>query len=161
MPRRTRRLLSARARGLRTLQHQSLPAATGYAIDTEVWFRGLALERARDRPRGGASGRDPRWATKDQVHDEAVAWFLRRHARRAVPAPTARSGPDSDVTFWLDSRLLERARRLATRNGLKLAQVIEQALTGYVTEHVPAALMAFRRRVQDQAARLHAAHARR
>ncbi len=142
---------SARARGLRTLQHQSLPAATRFAIDTEVWLRTLVLE-------GWPEGEPPPpagWATKDQVHDEALAWFLGQHVRRAL-APASRAGvPCEDLTFWLDSRLLERARQLAQRSGMRLAHVIEMALDAYVAAHVPARLMAFRRRVQLGAQRLH------
>ena len=110
---------SARARGLRTLQHQTLPPATRYAIDTEVWFRGLIAERQPTRQR------NDRWSTKDQVHDEAIAWFLERHADRAFEAYPARRAADEDLTFWVDSRLMERARRMAQRDGVKVARLID------------------------------------
>lgn len=140
---------SARARGLRTLQHQTLPPATRYAIDTEVWFRGLIAERQPTRQRHG------RWSTKDQVHDEAIAWFLDRHADRAFEAYPARRAADEDLTFWVDSRLMERARRMAQRDGIKVARLIDAALSCYVRQHLPEELMRYRRRVQDEAARLY------
>lgn len=142
---------SARARGLRTLQHQSLPAATRFAIDTEVWLRILVLE---GRPEGEPAAH-PRWATKDCVYDEALAWFLEQHAGAPLRPAGRTTGPVEDLTFWLDSRLLEHARQLATRNGMRLAQLIETALAAYVAAHIPPQLIRFRRRVQLEAQRLH------
>ena len=140
---------SPRARGLRTLQHQTLSAATRYAIDTEVWYRGFILERDR-RGDGG-------WATKDQVHDEAIAWFLKRHRRTPFRGyPTRRDG-DPDLTFWVDSRLMERARRMAARDGVRLARLIEAAFSAYVAEHVPARLVTFRQWIQRKACDLYRA----
>src|SRR5215469_3738136 len=110
---------SPRARGLRTLQHQTLPATTRYAIDTEVWYRGFILERDRRADAG--------WATKDQVHDEAIAWFLTRHRRTPPPSYPAKRDGDTDLTFWIDSRLMERARKMAARDGVRLARLIEAA----------------------------------
>ncbi len=142
--------VGARARGLRTLQHQTLPPAVRHAIDTEVWLRGLLLARH------GTPGRDARWATKDQVHDEALGWFLQRHARVPLPDYPARRAGDEDVTFWVDSRLIERARRMAARDGVRLARLIDAALTGYVRERIPAELIEFRQRVQQEAQKLYA-----
>ena len=141
----------ARARGLRTLQHQTLPPKTRYAIDTEVWFRGLIVERQ------AASQRDHRWSTKDQVHDEAICWFLDRHADRPFEDYPARRALDEDLTFWVDSRLIERARRMAQRDGVKVARLIDAALSCYVRQHLPEQLMRYRQRVQQQAARLYQA----
>jgi hypothetical protein len=142
---------SARARGLRTLQHQSLPAATRFAIDTEVWLRTLVLEGW-----SSASGApEARWATKDQVHDEALIWFLEQHAVAPVQPSSRSPGVTEDLTFWLDSQLLSRARQLARRSGMRVAQLIERALDAYVAAHVPAQLLSFRRRVQTQAQRVH------
>lgn len=140
---------SARARGLRTLQHQTLPPETRYGIDTEVWFRGLAVENApaAERPRG--------WPTKDQVHDEAIAWFLERHATRAYPQYPARRAADEDLTFWVDSKLMERARRMAQRDGVKVARLIDAALSSYVKQCVADELISFRQRIQDEACRLY------
>ena len=154
VPTRAPRARSPRARGLRTLQHQTLPAATYYAIDTEVWFRNLIVEAS------APDTHDPRWATKDQVHDEALAWFL-EHCAEQPPAPRSpRRSSDEDLTFWVDSRLMERARRLALRQHIRLAQLIEAALTGYVRQYVPEELTAFRRRVQQQAGLLYAQRGR-
>jgi hypothetical protein len=140
-PIKNRRTRSARSRGLRTLQHQTLPASTRQAIDTEVWFRALLL--------ADEAARGPRWATKDQVHDEALSWFLEQHAEHPVDAYPARRKDDEDLTFWLDSRLMQRARRMAARDGVKLARLIDAALTGYVEERVRAGLIRFRERVQS------------
>jgi hypothetical protein len=142
---------SARARGLRTLQHQTLPPKTRYGIDTEVWFRGLVVER---QP---ASQRDHRWSTKDQVHDEAISWFLDRHADRPFEEYPARRTLDEDLTFWVDSRLIERARRMAQRDGVKVARLIDAALSCYIRQHLPEQLMRYRQRVQQEAARLYQA----
>lgn len=140
----------ARARGLRTLQHQTLSPSVRHAIDTEVWLRGLLRARAGERAPDG------RWATKDQVHDEALDWFLRRHARVPLRDYPARRAGDEDLTFWLDSRLMERARRMAARDGVRLARLIDAALTGYARERIPAELMQFRQRVQGEAQKLYA-----
>ncbi len=140
---------SARARGLRTLQHQTLPPSTRYAIDTEVWFRGLVLEH---QP---ASRLPARWSTKDQVHDEAIAWFLRQHADHAFEPYPARRAADEDLTFWVDSRLMQRARRMARRDGVKVARLIDAALSCYVRQHLPEALLQYRQRVQHEAYRLY------
>jgi hypothetical protein len=130
---------------LRTLQHQTLPAAIYYAIDTEVWFRSLVV--ATRAP----GTHEPRWATKDQVHDEALAWFL-DHCAGLPPVPRSpRRSNDEDLTFWVDSRLMERARRLAQRQHIRLAQLIETALSGYAQQFIPEELQRFRRRVQQQA----------
>jgi hypothetical protein len=161
-----RRPRSARSRGLRTLQHQGLARPILAAIDAEIWLRALIVERA------GAQGEpgppiSAGWATKDQVHDEALAWFLSRGprpaARVASPAAApatalrgaARNAGRQDVTFWVDSRLLARARRLADRQGLRVASLLEQALGGYVQLHVPAEVLRLHRRTQQQALRLH------
>lgn len=142
---------SARARGLRTLQHQTLPPGTRLAIDTEVWFRALVATRA------GAAHRDHRWSTKDQIHDEAITWFLQSHQHAAYEQYPARRTADEDLTFWVDSKLMERARRMARRDGVKVARLIDAALTSYVKEYVPEPLLRFRQRVQQEAARLYAA----
>jgi hypothetical protein len=142
---------SARARGLRTLQHQTLPPKTRYAIDTEVWFRGLIVER---QP---AAQRDHRWSTKDQVHDEALGWFLERHTERAFEDYPARRTADEDLTFWVDSRLMERARRMAARDGVKVARLIDAALSCYVRALLPQELMRYRQRVQTEASKLYEA----
>jgi len=142
---------SARSRGLRTLQHQTLPAATYFAIDTEVWFRSLIMQAEARQPR------DPRWATKDQVHDEAIAWFLEHCAEQPPQPRAARRATDEDLTFWIDSKLMERARRLALRQGIRLSQLLEAALTAYADQHVPEELTAFRRRVQQEAGSLYQA----
>lgn len=147
---------SARARGLRTLQHQSLPAATHYAIDTEVWFRALVLEQWGQRD--GAP--DALWATKDRVHDEAIGWFLDRQGDRPLEQRARRAGRSQDLTFWLDSRLLGRARRLAALSGMRLAHLLESAMNAYVSAHVSEELLAFRRRVRAEAGRLHRARTR-
>lgn len=188
-----RRARSARARGLRTLQHQALARSTLAAIEAEIWLRTLIVERARsdgaEEPRA-----NPAWATKDQVHDEALAWYLQQPgdgsaargsdaagasgasaisreapAAASVQAPVrglvgrarsarasaARQLTHEDVTFWVDSRLLARARRLAAREGLRLAQLIERALEGYIAAHIPVDVVRFHRRAQAQALRLH------
>jgi hypothetical protein len=140
---------SARARGLRTLQHQTLPPGTRQAIDTEVWFRALVT--------AGSNGvkRDHRWSTKDQVHDEAITWFLDAHAQKAFDQYPARRTVDEDLTFWVDSKLMERARRMAGRDGVKVARLIDAALTSYVRQHVPEQLLNYRHRVQLQAVKLY------
>jgi hypothetical protein len=166
-----RRARSARARGLRTLQHQALARSTLAAIEAEIWLRSLIVEGARTDT-GGNPLADPTWATKDQVHDEALAWYLQRldtaspasaepaapepsRGARGARAPSARQATHQDVTFWVDSRLLARARRLALREGLRLAQLIERALDSYIAAHIPAEVMRFHRRAQAQALRLH------
>ena len=158
-----RRARSARARGLRTLQHQALPRATLAAIDAEIWLRILVVEHARTAGTGGLAA-DPAWATKDQVHDEALSWFLSRRSPPTAGEPRP-ARPDTalprtithqDVTFWVDSKLLARARRLALRRGLRFAALMEQALGEYVQVHVPVQVMRFYRRAQTQAQRLHA-----
>jgi hypothetical protein len=140
---------SARARGLRTLQHQTLPPGTRQAIDTEVWFRALVTASVP------ASHRDHRWSTKDQVHDEAITWFLETHAQKPFEQYPARRTADEDLTFWVDSKLMERARRVARRDGVKVARLIDAALTNYVKEHVPQSLLYYRQRVQRDAAKLY------
>jgi len=145
---------SARARGLRTLQHQTLPPGTRLAIDTEVWFRALMSGRP------STPKRDHRWSTKDQVHDEAITWFLESHDRSAFDQYPARRTADEDLTFWVDSKLIERARRMARRDGVKVARLIDAALTSFVKIHVPEQLVAYRQRVQQEAAKLYESSAR-
>jgi hypothetical protein len=141
---------SARARGLRTLQHQTLSPHVRHAIDTEVWLRGLLLAQA-------APALDPRWATKDQVHDEALGWFLQQHVHQVLEDYPARRAGDEDLTFWVDSRLMERARRMAARDGVKLARLIDAALSAYARQHIPQQLLDFRQRVQQEAQKLYSA----
>ena len=140
---------SARARGLRTLQHQTLPPSTRLAIDTEVWFRALVAQQTN-----GAK-RDHRWSTKDQVHDEAIMWFLDSHAQQPFDQYPARRTADEDLTFWVDSKLMERARRMARRDGVKVARLIDAALTNYVKQHIPDTLLNYRTRVQQEAVKLY------
>jgi hypothetical protein len=160
-----RRARSARARGLRTLQHQALARSTLAAIEAEIWLRTLIVERARADASENVLA-DPTWATKDQVHDEALTWYLRglgddaaRSPKPSGPAParrgTSRQGTHQDVTFWVDSRLLARARRRAVREGVRLAQLIERALDSYIAEHISADVVRFHRRAQAQALSLH------
>src|SRR5579864_4587346 len=150
-PAKKSKLPSARSRRLRTLQHQTLSPRVRYAIDTEVWLRGLL--RTREPP----LELEPRWATKDQVHDEALGWFLQQHAQQPPQDYPARRLGDEDLTFWIDSRIIERARRMAARDGVKLARLIDAALSAYVREHIPQALIEFRQRMQDEALKLHVA----
>jgi hypothetical protein len=141
---------SPRARGLRTLQHQTLSPKVRYAIDTEAWFRGLMLERHLP------SETERRWASKDQVHDEAITWFLQQQAKQPITDYPARRTGDEDTTFWLDSKIMERVRRLAARDGVKVARLIDAALSSYVRAHIPEPLLAFRQRAREQAAELYA-----
>jgi hypothetical protein len=143
------RMPGARARGLRTLQHQTLSSKIRYAIDTEVWLRGLLLARAPELEPDG------RWATKDHVHDEALAWFLAQHAQQPVEDYPARRAADEDLTFWVDSKIMERARRMAQRDGVKVARLIDAALSAYVRQHIPDELAEFRQRVQSEALKLY------
>jgi hypothetical protein len=73
-------LTGARTRGLRTLQHQTLPRRIRDAIETEVWMRGLLARRTTLAARGA------RWATKDQVLtfwiDSRLMQQVRRRALR-------------------------------------------------------------------------------
>ncbi|HEX4376124.1 MAG TPA: hypothetical protein VHZ99_03120 [Steroidobacteraceae bacterium] len=140
---------SARARGLRTLQHQTLPPDTRMAIDTEVWFRALVAQRTN------GTKRDHRWSTKDQVHDEAITWFLDSYAQKSFEHYPARRTADEDLTFWIDSKLMERARRMARRDGVKVARLIDAALTNYVRKHISDALLGYRVRVQREAVKLY------
>jgi hypothetical protein len=140
---------SARARGLRTLQHQTLPPTTRVAIDTEVWFRALVTQRSN------GVKHDHRWSTKDQVHDEAIGWFLETHAQEPFDQYPARRTADEDLTFWVDSKLMERARRMARRDGVKVARLIDAALSSFVKQHVPEALLSYRTRVQREAVKLY------
>lgn len=160
-----RRARSARSRGLRTLQHQALARSTLAAIEAEIWLRTLIVERARTEA-APSSLADPSWATKDQVHDEALAWYLQGPGGAATVSPESagraparasatRQATHQDVTFWVDSRLLARARRLAVRQGVRLAQLIERALDTYIAEHISADVVRFHRRAQAQALRLH------
>jgi hypothetical protein len=144
------RLRAAGSRRQRTLQHQTLSPKTRHAIDTEAWFRGLLLERHR-----GADA-DRRWASKDQVHDEAITWFLHKHTQQPLSDYPARRTGDEDLTFWVDSKIMERVRRLALREGVKVARLIDAALSTYAREHVPEQLLSFRERVQEEAGRLYA-----
>jgi hypothetical protein len=141
---------SPRSRGQRTLQHQTLSPKTRHAIDTEVWFRGLLLEEHH------ALDSERRWASKDQVHDEAIARFLQQHAREPLTDYPARRTGDEDLTFWVDSKLMARVRQLALREGVKVARLIEAALSAYAKERVPEQLLSFRQRVREEAARLYA-----
>jgi hypothetical protein len=136
-------------RRTRSLQHQTLPANTRYGIDTEVWFRNLVAEST------AGAGEPSRRATKDEFHDEAVGWFLERHAEAPPEQYPARRASDEDVTFWVDSKLMERARAMAIRHGVKPARLLDAALSLYVRERVPAELMEFRRRMQQEACRVY------
>lgn len=143
------RTRSPRARGLRTLQHQRLSSKIRYAIDTEVWMRGLLATREP------VTALDAHWATKDHVHDEALAWFLQQHAQQPPGDYPARRTGDEDLTFWVDSKIMERARRMALRDGVKVARLIDAALSAYVRQHIPQALIDFRRRMQSDAHKLY------
>jgi phage gp46-like protein len=139
----------ARARGLRTLQHQTLPVRVRDAIETEVWMRCLLARRTP------LSARNARWATKDQVHDEAIGWFLRRQRENLQFEYPARRTGDQDLTFWIDSRLMRQVRRQALRDGVKVSRFIEAALSAFVRQHVPAEYVSFRDRVELEAERLY------
>jgi hypothetical protein len=52
---------------------------------------------------------------------------------------------------------MERARRMAARDGVKLARLIDAALTAYARQHIPHELVDFRQRVQLEAQKLYAA----
>ena len=141
--------LPARARGLRTLQHQTLPARVRAGIETEVWMRSLLLRRANAAPRTA------RWATKDQVHDEAIAWFLQEQREHPQGEYPARRDGDEDLTFWVDSRLMLQVRRQALREGVKVSRYIEAALSAFVRQHVPEEFLSFRDHVEAEAERLY------
>jgi 23S rRNA maturation mini-RNase III len=55
---------------------------------------------------------------------------------------------------------MERARRMAERDGVKLARLIDAALSSYVREHLPEELLRYRQRVQAEARRLYEARRR-
>jgi phage gp46-like protein len=146
---RKKQKLPARARGLRTLQHQTLPPRIRDAIETEVWMRSLLARRAP------LTARNARWATKDQVHDEAIGWFLRQQREAPQLEYPARRQGDEDLTFWVDSRLMQQVRRQALRDGVKVSRFIEAALSAYVRQHLPPEFMSFRERVELEAQRLY------
>jgi hypothetical protein len=137
-------------RSQRTLQHQTLPAGTRFGIDTEVWFRNLIGEST------AAGGRPARRSTKDEFHDEAIGWFLKTYGERPLEQYPARRASDEDVTFWVDTKIMEQARQTAARHGVKPARLLDAALTLYVKNHVPPQLLEFRRTVQQQALALYA-----
>ncbi len=139
----------ARARGLRTLQHQTLPGRIREGIETEVWMRTLLARRSP------LPSRNARWATKDQVHDEAIGWFLRQRHEGPPPDFPARRDGDEDLTFWIDSRLMQQVRRQAQRDGVKVSRFVEAALGAFVTQQVPAQFAAFRDRVELEAERIY------
>ncbi len=139
----------ARARGLRTLQHQTLPGRIRDAIETEVWMRCLLARRTT------LPARHARWATKDQVHDEAIGWFLRQQRENPPIEYPARRDGDEDLTFWIDSRLMQQVRRRALREGVKVSRFLEAALSAFVRQHVPAEFVSFRDRVELEAERLY------
>jgi hypothetical protein len=143
------RTRSPRARGLRTLQHQTLSLKARYALETEVWFRALLLQREL------SPESDRRWASKDQVYDEAIGWFLQQHTQQSLGEYPARRTGDADLTFWVDSRIMERVRRQAQRDGVKVARLIEAALSAWARQFVPESLLSFRHRVQEEAAKLY------
>jgi len=89
------------------------------------------------------------------VHDEAIAWFLEQHADKPYEQYPARRAADEDLTFWVDSRLMERARRMALRDGVKVARLIDAALSCYVRQNLPEELLRYRERVQDEAEKLY------
>ncbi len=139
----------ARTRALRTLQHQTLPSRVRAAIETEVWMRSLLARRTP------LAARDARWATKDQVHDEAIGWFLRQQREAPLLEFPARRHGDEDLTFWIDSRLMQQVRRQAQRDGVKVSRFIEAALAAYARQHVPPDFTSFRDRVELEAERLY------
>jgi len=51
---------------------------------------------------------------------------------------------------------MAQVRRLALREGVKVARLIEAALSAYAREHVPEHLLSFRQRVREEAASLYA-----
>jgi hypothetical protein len=55
----------------------------------------------------------------------------------------------------VDSRLMQRARRMAQRDGVKVARLIDAALSCYIRQHLPEALLQYRQRVQHEAFRLY------
>jgi hypothetical protein len=111
--------------------------------------------------RAASPKRGQRWSTKDQVHDEAITWFLDAHASKSFDQYPARRTADEDLTFWVDSKLMERARRMARRDGVKVARLIDAALSSYVKQHVPEQLLLYRQRVQQDATRLYDSGSRR
>ena len=50
---------------------------------------------------------------------------------------------------------MQRARRMAQRDGVKVARLIDAALSCYVRQHLPEALLQYRQRVQHEAYRLY------
>jgi hypothetical protein len=50
---------------------------------------------------------------------------------------------------------MERARRMAVRDGVKVARLIDAALSAYVRQHLPEELIDFRQRVQGEALKLY------
>jgi hypothetical protein len=105
--------------------------------------------------RAPQSSRPARWATKDQVHDEAIGWFLRQQRETPQTEYPARRQGDEDLTFWIDSRLMQQVRRQALRDGVKVSRFIEAALSAFVRQHVPLEFGSFRDRVEIEAERIY------
>jgi predicted HicB family RNase H-like nuclease len=115
-------------------------------VDTAVWFQALLA--------GASTGDSTPVLTKDRVYDEALQRFLQRRAGRQAPDYERVKGEEVDLTFWVDTRLLQRARLRAAREGVRLAQLIGAALSEYVATEIPARVVRFRRQVEQRAVHL-------
>ena len=133
------------ARALRTLQHQNLPRATWQAIDTAVWFYAQLRE---PRPE-----RFDAWSSKDSLHDEALRLFLQQSPETDGGEGEAATETE-DATFWVNTELLQRARKRAERDGARLSAWVSQALGWYTRTHIPPGVLQFRQSVARQAVRI-------
>jgi len=74
------------------------------------------------------------------IYDESLTWFLGREARTsyeaylAVPLRQAQKR-----SLWIDSRLLERSRKIAERDGVPRNRVLYTALVLFVKKFGPVA----------------------
>ncbi len=132
--------------GERTLQHIQVADNVVEGIEALLWMRAEAA-------RGGA---DPsvRPPEKSEIYDEAVQQFLRAYEHRPCEAYRTRGPRQGWRSFWVDSRLIERCRKVAHRDGVSVARLVSYALSSYVATAVHPSWHRFRADVSRRAAEL-------
>lgn len=132
------------SRSHKRIQRLPISNALRDALETEIWFR-LNQPQLKD-------------ADIQDIFEEAVAWFLKHQ-----PTPSGFSYENIDshwpsVSFWLDTRLLDRCRSRALRDGISKRRVLGTALSLYCHQFIPASFKTFRHKTARQAMRLYAQH---
>lgn len=73
--------------------------------------------------------------TLNDLYDTAVLWFINRRAKRRFQYYIASNKRSKYVSLWIDSKVLDKVRLVADRDGVSMNRVVYTALVLYLEDN--------------------------